>query len=306
MSDVSILAPIAITDAMLVSSTAAENDYAAWNSSATYVMGNRVISTITHRIYESAQAGNNNKDPTNIINRAGTVIWWIDLGPTNQRAMFDGLVSTQTSVASPLTVVLRAGVFNAFFLGGLDADAISYVVKDAPGGTVISSYSGVLEGSTPADYYEFFFERFKPQTDFIASSIPEYHAAELTLTLTKVTGNVKLGILAIGDLQPFAPAQYGVKVKPKTWSYIKVDDSGNATIKKRRSGKDITVNALVELDDADTVLDAITFVLDVPCVMICSDAVVHRGMRGFGLVSGELSYDHKTKCNLTLTQQGLI
>lgn len=305
-SDLSILAPVSITDAMLTSSSVAENDYAVYNASTTYALGVRCISTVTHRIYESAQAGNVGKDPTNIANRAGTSIWWIDVAPTNRWAMFDGIVSTQTSIASTLTVVLRPGVFNAFYLGGIDADTITYSVRDSPGGTVVSTYTGVLEGSAPDDYYEYFFDRFKPMTDFTASGIPEYNAAELTITLTKASGNVKVGILAVGDLRPLGKTQFGVKAKPKTFSYIKVDDAGNNTIKKRKASTDLSATAMLELSDANMVLGTLRSVLDVPCVVICSDRIVHEGLRCFGLVSGEISYDHPTHCQLSLNVQGLI
>lgn len=304
--DLSILAPVAITDAMLISSSAAENEYAAYNPATTYVAGARCISAVTHRVYESALGGNVGKDPTNIANRAGTTIWWIDIGPTNRWSMFDGVVSTQTSIASTLTVVIRPGVFNAFYLGGIDADTISYAIRDAPGGVVVSTYSGVLEGSAPDDYYEYFFDRFKPQADFTASAIPEYNAAELTLTLTKASGNVKVGILAIGDLRPLGKTQFGVKAKPKTFSYIKVDEAGNNSIKKRKSSTDLSATAMLELSDANMVLGTLKSVLDVPCVVICSDRVVHEGLRCFGLVSGEVSYDHPTHCQLTVNVQGLI
>lgn len=144
-----VLVPVPITDERLISSTAAENDYPLWNSGATYAKGDIRISTVTHRIYESLQGANTNKDPTDINNRVGTSPWWLDRGPTNQRAMFDDEVSTQTILASPLSVVLKPGFFNAFWLGGLDAEELNVVVKDAPGGNVIWNYSGVLEGSAP-------------------------------------------------------------------------------------------------------------------------------------------------------------
>ncbi|MBC3920357.1 hypothetical protein H8L32_23035 [Undibacterium sp. CY18W] len=302
----SVLAPINIDDAILVSSTAAENDYPLYSNATTYAVGTRCISTTTHRIYESVRASNLNNDPTNITNRTGTTPWWIDIGPTNKWAMFDGIVSTQTSIASPLTVVLRPGAFNSFFLGGIEAETIAITVRSTPGGTIVYSYSGVLEGTAPDDYYEYFFDRFKPQTDFVGRDIGEYNSAEISITLTRVSGSVKLGLLAIGDLRPLGMTQYGARAKPKTYSYIKVDEFGNNVIKRRKAATDMSATAVLELSEANTVLDILQSVLDVPCVWICTDIVAYQGLRVFGLGSGEISYDHPTNCQLTLNVQGLI
>lgn len=302
----SVLQPVGITDAMLISSTVTENDYAVWSNATTYSIGQRCISTTTHRIYESMANSNLAKDPTDINNRAGTTVWWQDIGPTNKWAMFDTEVSTQTEVASPLTVVIRPGFFNSFWLGAIDAEQLVAVVKDAPGGNVIFSYSGALEGSEPADYYEYCFERFKPLMDFLASGIDQYNNAELSITLTKASGTVKLGILALGDLRPLGKTQYGAKAKPKTYSYIAVDEYGKTKIKRRKAAKDMTLSAYLKLEEANSVLDLITSLLDVPCVWVGTGLQEYSGLRAFGLGSGELTYLKTKEVLLTVDVQGMI
>lgn len=295
-----VLVPVPITDAVLISSTALENDYPVWNTVDTYAKGDRRISTATHRIYESLKDANTNKDPTDINNRVGTSPWWIDSGPTNKHAMFDDEVSTQTIVTSPLTVVLKPGFFNAFWLGGLDAEEMDIVVKDAPGGNVIHTYSGALEGSAPADYYEYFFERFKPKTSFFAQDIDQYLNAEVTLTLNSSSTPVKCGFTAFGDLRPLGATQYGAKVKPRTFSSVKTDEFGRTGIKRRKRTKDMTMTAWIKRDEAKTVLDTITELLDVPCVWVGPDDIC------FGLGSGEVSFDYPNDCLLTVNVQGMI
>ena len=44
-----LIRPTTLTDAMLTSSTAPENDYAVWASGTAYAVGSRVILTSTHR-----------------------------------------------------------------------------------------------------------------------------------------------------------------------------------------------------------------------------------------------------------------
>ncbi|HEU0282956.1 MAG TPA: hypothetical protein VFQ99_04170 [Gallionella sp.] len=304
MSGLSVLVPIAITDAMFTSSTAPENDYPVWVAGS-YAVGYRCISTVTHRIYESLIASNT-KDPTDILNRTGTTPAWLDIGATNKWACLDGLVSTPTKLASPLTMVFTPGFFNALCLFGLDAENLAITVKDAPGGNVIYSDSGALESSAPGDWYEYFFDPFKPQTDFVASEIPPYNNAEVTITLTSATADVACGMLQMGDLRPLGETQYGAKAKPKTFSYIKINDFGENEIVRRKKAKDMTLSAWLKLEEANSVLETVGDMLDIPCMWIGTDLPEYTGLRVFGLGSGEVSYDHPQDCLLTVDVKGLI
>ena len=89
-STLSVLVPVDITDSILVSTDVPEVDYSDYSSVTTYGIGDRVISSLTHKVYESAKASNLNKDPTDINNRTGSTIWWIQVDSTNAWKMFDG------------------------------------------------------------------------------------------------------------------------------------------------------------------------------------------------------------------------
>lgn len=301
----STLKPNAITTEMVASSTAPENDYQVWSGATTFANGDFCISTVTHRVYQSQQAGNVNRDPTDVRNRSGSTIYWTDYGPTNRWAMFDAEISTQTVVASPLTVVMRPGAFTDLYFDGLDSSAIAVTVKDAPGGNIVYSHSGSLEGSEPQDYDEYFFDPFSPKTDLLLSGIEQYNSAELTLTLTG-TAPVKCGVVAIGSLINFGKTLQGGKAKPKTYSYIKTDEFGVTKIVRRKATTDLSLTALVERSDANRVLSTMESMLDIPSFWMGSSQDDLRGLRKFGLASGELSYDHPTHCILSLTVQGIL
>lgn len=305
-ASLSVLAPVPVDDTILISSTVLENDYPTWSNTKAYVAGDLCISAVTHRIYECVTPSTG-KDPTNINNQAGTTVYWLDTSPTNRWAMFDGEVSTQTVVASPLTVVMHPGSFSGLYLAGLDAGQIDIVIKDAPGGNVVYSYSGQLEGSQPADYDEYFFDRFKPLTDFLATDIEQYNSAELTLTLSSAGGGtVKCGALVVGDLRSLGRTQYGAKAKPKTYSYIKTDDFGRTSIVRRKTAMDMTASAILDNSEANTVTDLIRSLLDVPAVWIASGLTEYGFLRVFGLGSGEISAAGPGYCELSLSVQGLI
>lgn len=302
----SVLNPVTITTAMLISSTAPETDHGVYDPLVTYALYARCISPVTHKVYESQIAGNIGKDPSDINNRTSTPIYWSEISPTNTWKMFDGESSSQTVIASPLSIVLHPGFFNALYLGNLDSENIEVTVKDAPGGAVIYHYAGALENSAPADYYEYFFSPFRPQRDFIVSGLNPYNAAELMITLSSVGDPVKCGLFALGDLQPLGETLRGVEVTPKTYSYINTDAFGNNNIVRRKSAKDMVVNAVLDLIEADYVIETLTELQDIPCLYVASESPYHTGARCFGLGKGKITYDQPNTCSLNHTTQGMI
>ena len=306
----SVLAPVPIVDFMITSTTVSPEDASQiYDPARTYGIGEYAYSDVTHRRYESLKAGNLNHDPTLIENQTtatGVGTWWADVAPTNRYAMFDTLVSTATVFTSPLTVVLKPGSFNGLALFGIDAEGISITVKDAPGGNVTFSYTGDLEGSDPPDYYEYFFDRFKPQTKFIQTGLLPYNQQELTLTLTKATGNVSLGMLALGDMRPLGAPLRGATVEPIDNSSVVSDGFGGLKIKRRASATGLSISAKMTIEDAEAVLGTVQQLLGTPVVVVGSTARFYEGLTVFGLISGRQSFDDFEEPVLNLTVKGMI
>jgi hypothetical protein len=316
----SILVPIDITNSpfnapKLISATAGGNplleDAAPlWNVGNTYTTGQRVYMASTHRVYESVKDGNTGKVPSvlaNQFNAAGVATWWTDVGPTNLYAMFDGLISTPTTAASPLEVVLSPGQFNGFALFGIDADSYKVQVLDGPGGEVVYNEPLTpLEGSQPTDYYDYFFSRFKPLTQVVRTGIEPYGTAQIKLTLYNNAGPVKLGMFALGDMRPTGIPQRDASVEPQDFSVIKQDAFGNTTTKKRANATGMTINTKMDKEDASAVLTSLKDVLGVPVVVIGSEAAQYEWMTVFGLVSARMSPAEYPFVTLNMTVRGLI
>lgn len=302
-----VLVPITITDAMLHSCSIAEPDTGEqlWVSGATYSQGDVVIRTNTHRKYERVTGGAGTTPPE----EAGIAVW-LDIGPTNRWSIFDGEVSTQSIGDSPLTYVLRPGFFNGLDFYGLEGEAMTVVVKDAPGGAVIFNWSEPLIEPVP-DWYEWLFSLIVGRTKASFSDILPYPDAELTITITG-GAKVKGGLVAIGDRRPFIDAEDwggvlgGASAEPISNSYIKTEFDGTTRIVRRRSATDLRLTIAMPRERADQALALLQEVLDVPCSFTVDSRSGSQGLRAFGLGSGSVSYDSFNTATLTLTVKGLV
>lgn len=313
----SILVPVDVTSNFIspLSVTSAgtelvEDATPLWDSTTTFALGQRAYMASTHRVYESLKDANTGKIPTDITNQfnaAGVGTWWVDIGPTNKFAMFDGLVSSQTAASSPVVITVNPGSFNGFALFGIDADSYSVDVFDAPGGTLVySEPTTALEGSEPADYYEYFFDRFKPLTQLVRTGIDPYPNAQIKLTLNKIGGPVKLGMFAIGDMRPSGIPQRDATVEPQDFSIVKQDPFGNYSVKKRANATGMSINTVMEREDASAVLDSLKEVLGIPVVLVGSEAQFYEWMTVFGLISARMSPAQYPYVTLNMTVKGLI
>lgn len=93
-----IMTPMPVTDAEFVSSNITEDEYPEWDSGTTNAAGGYVLSTSTHRVYESVQGSNLNNNPTT---DDGT--WWLDIRATNRWSAFDNVRSNKASNAESIT-----------------------------------------------------------------------------------------------------------------------------------------------------------------------------------------------------------
>lgn len=314
MSGPFVLVPLVITDAMVSSSTASEPSATetVWAAATSYVVGQEAILTTTHRVYTNLIAGVNATSPDQAL--TSSTPRWLDTRPTNKWAAFDAQVNTQSVLVTPLTYVLRPGLFNALAFYGLDGATLNVSVKDAVGGNVVYTYTTDLN-SLPLDHYDYYFGTIKLLTKALCQGITPYADPEVTITITAATGViVKAGMIAVGDLRSLISTstsslggtQYGAKAKPITYSYISTDAYGNTKIVRRNKSTDMDIRVVVPNSDTDSALQTIQDVLDVPAAWIGSDSAGYLGLSVFGLASGDVSYEGPNHSVITIAVKGLI
>lgn len=297
----SVLVPLPVTSTVLHSTTASDAATPAWVSGTTYAVGD--LRAFASRVYKRTTAGAGTKTPDTDPDN------WSDDGPTNSMAMFDDENNTASKApaGTPLTVVLRTGLFNALYLGGLVGGTATVTVHDGPGGAVLlGPQVHDLGARIVGDWYDYLFAPFKSVTDVVIENIPLSPAAEVTITIDAGSGVAQCAMCAHGDMRAIGGTRWGASAKLVSYSHIKTDAFGKTTRKKRFSAKTMRASVWVEIADAAGVQELLEQLDAVAALWIATPMPHYRPLRVFGLGQGELSFDNPKLALLSLEATGLI
>lgn len=290
-----IIKPTAITPALLVSTTAVESD-AEWASGTTYAADARCTLVSTRRTYQSLQAGNLAHDP------AASPAWWVDVGPSNQWAMFDGALGSVTADAAGISVVLRPGAVSALALMQVQAEAVRVRVLDAPGGAVVYDATETMNRAFISDWYEWTTAPFEYRPEVIFSNLPMYVGCELLVDITADTLNpAQCGELVTGTAYSLGTAQMGAKLGIVDYSRKTTDEWGNTTLVQRAFAKTLDLPLVLDAAELSKTYGLLASLRATPCVFVPSSlsrysaAVVYGWMGEFSIELATYSLHY---CNL--------
>jgi len=281
-----IVPPITITDSILIASgsppetNVPENDYAVWSSATTYAAGDRVIVLSTHKIYESLQSANSNKNPVT------QPLWWVEVGPTNRWAVFDNSVSTQTRQATNITYTLEPGVaINSLaVLNITDATQLNITVQSpsfgSPGIVYFDSIDLSLFSPIP-DWYNFFFGIKQRPTQHIALDIPGYTDAVFTIELIGGS-DLAVGVISIGQQQRFGRGiKLGARVGIQDYSRKETNEFGDVVLVQRAFAKRANFDLLIDKGEVDTLQNYLSVIRATPALWVGSTAYESTTLFGF-------------------------
>jgi hypothetical protein len=290
--------PTPITDAVLVSSSVPENDYAAYSAGTTYALADRVITTATHKIYESAQAGN--------VGHALTdTAWWIDVGATNRWKMFDTGVGSQTSDADEIVVELAPGLCNSVALLDIAASSVNITVVD--GVTTLYDETFQIGDSTVlADWFEYFFYDISSETTLTVADLPVYSGGIVTVTITAPI-TARCGTLAIGRMVDIGDTLMGVQTSIVDYSRKETDVYGNTTVVERGFARRISANVSCLNTRLDYITSQLAAIRATPVVWVGDNTGLYPFLTTYAFVkdwSVTIPYANHSEAALTL--EGLV
>lgn len=298
MAALKVIPPLPITDSRLTSSNVAETDYAAWSAATTYAIGNRVlVTTGVHKIYESLQASNLNKDPTT------NPTWWIEVSPTNRWKMFDTSNSTQTTNSNSIVVTITPGkVISAVALLNVDGTSIRVKVTDPTDGvvydnTVSLNYNGVIN-----NWYNYFFDPIMRKKNVILTDLPAYGTAPIEITITYTGNTAKCGVCVLGSVNYIGEGiELGASVGIQDYSRKEKNDFGDYVLVQRNYSKRARFSMAVLNDQIDALQDLLVDLRTTPCVWIGDDryqsTMIYGFYKDFDIV---IAYHLVSDCNIEI------
>lgn len=255
-----ILSPLAVTPAMLVSSTAADAD-PAWSSATTYALG--ALVTYSGRAYESLQASNTNKVP----DAASSATWWLDRGASNRWAMFDRSVGSSTTHGSALTVVIAPDdIVTAVALLSAGGTTATVTVTDAAAG-VVYTRTQTIGGAQAADWWEYFFGDRETIGELVFDGLPPYLGASITVTID-ASGSASCGTLLLGKLHEVGPVTYGGEFGITDYSRKEADAFGNFDVVERAYARDVSYPVRIARGDARRLDALFAAIRATPCLFV--------------------------------------
>lgn len=242
-----VIPPLTITDAMIVSSTAAEPGpgEVAWASGSTWATGATVYRP-NHRRYErlapgGVDAATPESDPTK----------WKDIGATNKHAMLDIKSSAQTVITGgPLTLVIAPGRrITSVGLRGLSGASVTIQQHVGATETYTRTWNLLLRNTTT--WRQYYYGSFKMRPAVVTFDIPMDSAATITITIQPYAGEARCGGVWIGTDE-----DVGIIIDEPTsdvlnFSKVDRDEFGTATLVRRRNVPVLSYRVLAEATQLD-------------------------------------------------------
>jgi hypothetical protein len=293
MTPLRIVQPQPVTDSVLIATDVAESAFPVWSAGTTYALGARVHLVSTHKVYESAIAGN-------IGNNPASTLQWVEVGPTNRWAIFDRSNSTQTAKSTSFFYELApVNAFNAVALLGLTGAQTLRVRVDHT--TLGSLYDRTLDlTSLPAQagWWEWFYGERRGPTLAVLADVPGIIGSELRIDVTGTTA-LAAGVLVFGQAKEIGLlVQQGARVGIQDYSRKEVNEFGDTVLVQRAFARRASFDLPIKAELVDEAIDYLASIRATPCLFIApryESAVIYGFYKEFDV---NIAYSAVSECSL--------
>lgn len=282
------------------------DEHTAWATGTAYAAGAKVAYNL--RAWQAVAAISSSTTAP-----ATGSLEWVDAGPLNRWAMFDGKVSTRTvGTNTGLSVTLTPGRCNGLAL--LDIYKVktftitaSYPVTNGSAETTVTehaygimlttvvtttsvtmTYAVTLESRNVSDWKGFFIEPYEIATD-IFIQLPS--RANMTISLAIVGADPavaipipEIGSFILGNFIELGEVEYGVSAGIEDYSNIVTDEFGQTTFVQRDYVKRVSYPLMVPNYNIRRTFSTLAALRATPAVFIGSDNYQHTPFTVFGFV----------------------
>ncbi|OIQ32301.1 MAG: hypothetical protein BM562_05380 [Alphaproteobacteria bacterium MedPE-SWcel] len=277
--DFNIIAPMPVTEAELVASNIAEDDHPVWAAATSYGTGDRVISPLSHRIYESLAEGNQGHDPVSDDGSA-----WLEISATNRWRAFDQRRSNTAKQADLITYsVVPSQDCDAIALFGLTAGRVRIEVWDGASRIHDQTFAMVDTGHVVSAYTWFFggviYARQK-----VLNGFPGYIGHRVDISIEAPGAVAEVGHIVLGRNHLLGRVLNLPRVQFVSHSRKGYDDFGNEILVRRGSTRKVDLSLLVPSHQAPRVMDIVAEVDGLATAFYVTGAAPSFGIEGLGFV----------------------
>lgn len=297
MSALILVKPVLVTPAMLTATDVPETEYAAWSAATTYAAGDRVIVVSAHKVYESLQATNLNRDPVT------ETTWWIEVSPTNQWKAFDLSSSTRTAQSTSMYFEVAAGTAStaAAVINCIGVREVRYRMNDPSFGLVYDQTHEMTSIPTESSWYAWLFSERAERSQNIDLALPTFPNATIRIDLTGAS-NMAVGVILLGQQKTIGNGVLsGASVGIRDFSRKERNDYGDTELVERAFARRASFVIVLDNDDLDEVTDTLASVRATPCLWIGPQtraaATVYGFYNEFDIV---IQYAYHSECSIDL------
>ena len=303
--------------------TSAVNTYSEWSSAGvSYTLGQQVsigtYDNVTAGISVSDSGGGTYQCLVSHVSSGSngplqSVTNWVRVGPTNQFAVFDTKVSSQTTATAELTFVFRAGSLDTIallnLLGSSAAIGVSEVARSNSSlYNVLDRDVRYLAGDQSLDWYSYFFyDADTIKTQAIFTSLISSTDNLVTVRISGA-GTVGIGIETTGKVKTLGGTQYGANTGIIDYSRKETDAFGNTSLVVRNYSKRMNAKIYIENANLNSSQRFLYSIRATPVLWIgVSDIQYEEPLVVYGFYkdfSTEISYPSASLCDLSI--EGLI
>ena len=258
--------------------------------------GTHTATVSTHKLYESVVSSNTGNTPHKSPDH------WIEIGQTNRWKCLDTSTASQTFNADSVTYVLQTtGRVDSVYAGNIDATDITITARESGGGAIVYGPVTYNLRKYVATFWDWCFSEIEFRSEFVDIDLPPYADMEVTVTLARTGGTVKVGTLLLGLSKTLGTSLTGMTFSINDYSIKTSDEWGNYTFTERPFSKRGTFQVMVDAAMVDTVGSELAKVRATPVVFVGTETYAQAIIFGkFNSYSIAVVYDSYSMCNLEI------
>lgn len=256
--------------------------------------GTHTATVSSHKLYESLVGSNTGNTPHKSSDH------WLDIGNTNRWKCLDFELASQTlQIAEATYVIQTASMIDGIYLGNVDADSVVITARESGGGAIVYGPSTYSLRRMVGTFFDWCFAPIENTPEFVDIDLPTYYGMEITITLVKTGGTVRIGTLLAGLSRTLGATLMGASFSINDYSIKTSDAFGNMQFTERAYSKRGTFQVMVDKADVDAVNTILTRYRATPIVFVGSEVYDSAIIFGkFNSFNTTVAYDTYSMCNL--------